>query len=740
MGTVYLKGRDERKTEPNDQITMSLDRFFKQLDVRYGIPRPASALHLDSYQAGLRLLRDTGEGVALAAAGVASCFIWRQIGEVLLRVNIDFRPYILLVAICCLLISLLEASTLAIPYYRITQRVTHGSARWADAGTLKESGLAFDNRQALPPGALRIGRLTRKYDLALPFRQVLCHMAIFGPPGSGKSSSFFMSMARDWARRGSAIFLDPKGELFKYTARHFRRIYRLDLADPRLSDRWNFVPACKGDAELAHEIASIVVGFDFNKNYNGDPFWPQAETALMTSLLLHLPRIAENPTPAHIAEFIAARGFDQINHEMLSSPEPEARVQWGIFKKADREKTQGGVYIGLGTKLAPLRSPHAMAVMQSVTDEERERGLREIDLHDLRKPGTGIYVVVPEGDATRYKIALSILFGLAASVTRKTSDDEGGAPVLLALDEAGNIPLHNLSEALGVGRGRRCGIVLGYQNIGQLYKQHGRDGAQAILGSIGSMVFLPGLDAETAQYAAKRIGRTTVLQHTVVDATGNVFDHERLSETGRDLLDAAELRQMPEHTQAVAITGSAPPIKFGFPPCGKTGPLAHPLPRDITQPPSLNDAESAFEMRQAEVATVESPSAIGASFNGLSSGLRKVIRRYERSNDERLPLFDLDAESSNGRVAEAMIGTAEQMPFDWNVDSSAERESIDSLIDSLLPSPPSPETKMASGPTPPTPSSGDTDDDVNSTLGSLSLRDFGGNAGTQAMSERGIGE
>jgi hypothetical protein len=460
----------------------------------------------------------------------------------------------------------------------------------------------------------------------------------------------------------------------------------------------------------------------------------------MTSLLLHLPRISENPTPAHVAEFIATRGFDQINHEMLQSPDPEARVQWGIFKKADREKTQGGVYVGLGTKLAPLRSPHAMAVMQSVTDEERERGLREIDLYDLRKPGTGIYVVVPEGDATRYKIALSILFGLAASITRKTSDDENGAPVLLALDEAGNIPLHNLSEALGVGRGRRCGIVLGYQNIGQLYKQHGRDGAQAILGSIGSMVFLPGLDAETAQYAAKRIGRTTVLQHTVVDATGNVFDNERLSEAGRDLLDAAELRQMPEHTQAMAIIGSAPPVKFGFPPCGKNGPLAHPLPREITHPVSLADAEEAFEMRQAEVATVESPSAIGASFNGLSSGLRKVIRRYERSNDERLPLFDLDAESSSGRVAEAMIGTAEQMPFDWNVDSSAERESIDSLIDSLLPSPPSPETKMASGPTPPTPSSGDTDDDVNSTLGSLSLRDFGGNAGTQAMSERGIGE
>ena len=48
----------------------------------------------------------------------------------------------------------------------------------------------------------------------------------------------------------------------------------------------------------------------------------------MTALLLHLPQIAENPTPAMIAEFIAARGFDQINHEMSESPDPEARVQY----------------------------------------------------------------------------------------------------------------------------------------------------------------------------------------------------------------------------------------------------------------------------------------------------------------------------------------------------------------------------------------------------------------------------
>lgn len=41
---------------------MSLDHLFKRIDARYRIPRPANALHLDSYQAGFRVLRDAGEG------------------------------------------------------------------------------------------------------------------------------------------------------------------------------------------------------------------------------------------------------------------------------------------------------------------------------------------------------------------------------------------------------------------------------------------------------------------------------------------------------------------------------------------------------------------------------------------------------------------------------------------------------------------------------------------------------
>lgn len=83
---------------------------------------------------------------------------------------------------------------------------------------------------------------------------------------------------------------------------------------------------------------------------------------------------------------------------------------------------------------------------------------------------------------------------------------------------------------LGVGRGRKVAVVLVYQNLGQVYAQYGLEGGDAVLGSINTMIFLPGLDQRTTEFAARRVGRTTVLQHTTVDAVGTKNDAERLAE------------------------------------------------------------------------------------------------------------------------------------------------------------------------------------------------------------------
>ncbi|MGH9940135.1 MAG: type IV secretory system conjugative DNA transfer family protein [Blastocatellia bacterium] len=191
---------------------------------------------------------------------------------------------------------------------------------------------------------------------------------------------------------------------------------------------------------------------------------------------------------------------------------------------------------------------------------------------------TGSAVVLdPKGelyDQTAYKFENVYRIDLQDT---ERSDRWNFLPSCRHNDEAGNIFIHGLNELLGVGRGRKMAVALGYQNIGQVYHHYGSDGGDAVLGSIGTMIFLPGLDHRTAEYASKRIGQTTVWQSTSVDVKdGTKFDSERMSEVGRSLMDAPEVRRMVKYRQAVAIIGNAPPVRFSYPPLAMIGSAPQP--------------------------------------------------------------------------------------------------------------------------------------------------------------------
>src|SRR5258708_40000796 len=155
---------------------------------------------------------------------------------------------------------------------------------------------------------------------------------------------------------------------------------------------------------------------------------------------------------------------------MRSSDDHEAKVEWGNFTKVDAEKTQGGVITGLNNKLAPLRSPKAMRILKSATAEELARGVREINLADLRKPGTAIYIVMSENQASEYHILLEMLFGLAA-IEMQASTKKDATPVLMALDEAGNIAPPKLQDKLKIGSIRNTPYLLGFHDAPQINKK-----------------------------------------------------------------------------------------------------------------------------------------------------------------------------------------------------------------------------------------------------------------------------
>lgn len=546
---------------------MSFVKLIEQLDAKYGIPRPAEYQHLTAFHAFLRICQHGFLILVLAGCGGLSAYLlWLSAGY--LRADSQTRLYFIVGMVLVICVALSEAGHEVIPYYRIKQRLTYGTARWADEIYLRNHRLALklgQKGEELQPGSMRIAKLRRGFYLVLNEIEWLRHIVIFGPPGSGKSTTFLMNMLRDLSLGASAIILDPKGELYEQTAHYFNDVYRLDLLNPECSDRWNFVPDCKDDSEFASQMAATMIGLEGTKHSVADPFWQESELLLLTALLLHLPHQVAEPTPSMIYEYLGMRDLKVIDGEMSNSASADVRLAWGAFRNAPPQ-TQGSVITGLMNKLQAFEIKNAQAVCAPISHAERRAGVRQVDFRKLRKRGTAVFVVVAEGDATRYKNVLSTFFGQAVNQLRLDKKEKDPAPVCFCLDEAANVPIVGLKEIAGVGRGRRIGLVLGYQNVPQVQDQYGHDGANAILGSIGTTIFLPGLDDATSQYASRRVGQTTSWSRTTIDAHGKMLDSERQSETGRALMDPTELRQMVKHSQCVVIIDTVPPIKASYPP------------------------------------------------------------------------------------------------------------------------------------------------------------------------------
>jgi type IV secretory pathway TraG/TraD family ATPase VirD4 len=580
---------------------MSFRSRIEKIDADYFIPRPADEPDLDSFHAASRFLKDVSRSGSLLLSSSIAGYLFFRSGQIL---NLEFKwmTFVLIGALSAALIGVFEGVSMAYPYYSINQRLTHGSARWASIADLKARGLAHSSRKPLPFGAVRIGRLSsalslRQYDLILSLKHLLTHTGIFGPSDSGKSATFYMNILRDFSQFGSALVMDVKGELYAHTARYYRHVYRIDLENPARSDLWNPLPRCLGNGELAHSIASILVGYEpENMKVNDSThYWISGETALLKALCLHLPTVALNPTLPMIKEYLSLNDLKKLGEEMQNSTDLEARIEWGNFIKVDAEKTQGGVITGINNKLAPLRSPNAMRILRSATKEELTRGIREVNLGNLRTQGTAIYIVLSETQASEYRILLELLFGLAA-IEMQSSTQKNATPVLMALDEAGNVSPPRLQDKLKIGRFRNTPYLLGFQDVSQIKSRFQENGGKAVLAGMKNQIFLPGIDPETGAYASSMLGPTTVLSRTEVDATGTSNDAERVSESRRDLRQAPELRRLVKYRQGIAIIDTADPILFRFLPRADVGDVAIPPERELAEPERLADAVSAMKI------------------------------------------------------------------------------------------------------------------------------------------------
>jgi type IV secretion system protein VirD4 len=582
---------------------MAFSNYVEKLDSTWGIPRHANQQSLPAYQAFWHFSGDVMVAISTIFCGIISAvLLW--VTANMLDVSFQTRLFFMMGMLFTVLIGCAEAAAVQIPYMRVYQLTTYGSARWATAIDLLAHGFLRKVSEPLKPGWIVLGRFKRKYHIVLPPAEWLRHLVFIGPTGSGKSKTFFMWLLRYVARGGSAVIVDPKPELYQQTAHHFQRVFRLDLKDPAYSDRWNFVPRCQQDPEFAHAMAAMMIGLEHAQKTNQDPFWGTAEHVACTAILMFLGTITETPTPPMVYEYTCLRDDAGFAEDMSNCENYNVKLAWRAFLKAPKQ-TQGSVMIGLANKLHSFFLENVQAVCAPITEKDREAGVQEIEFEALQEPGTAIYIVIPEGAALRYKAVLATFVGQGVLHLRDSDDSkykkkgEPRTPVMFLIDEAYNIPVTEIKSVSGVGRERGIGLCLGYQDVPQLYEQYGKDGANAILGTLVTKIFLPGVDDVTAQYASRLLGQTTTLSHTTVDAPGSKYDNQRASETGRALRDPNEIRQMPKYQQALIVTDTIPPIKCAFPTIALEKDEAHPPYYGKPTILSFEQAEKAYLEKRA---------------------------------------------------------------------------------------------------------------------------------------------
>ena len=547
---------------------MFSQKWIEEFDAKRGIPRKANEQYLPPYQAFWAWASDVGQAIFYIILGIAGACLSLFAGF-LLGVSGLLWLVFWAFAIIALAAAFLDAYLVCWAYRLWTMSTSHGSARWAQAKDLIGKNLTNRIRgTGLPKTALPLAEIFGGRDLYLPREQWLRHFVMFGPTGSGKSKTFFMRMIRQILKRSACLVYDPKGELFEQTGGSARRVFRLDLNNPEKSDRWNFLPACRENPAFACQLAGMMIGSESRQKTNQDPFWGDAEQIALTAILLHLAEVyGERAIPAFAADFLIGlgNGEEAFGAALETSPSFYAKQAYFAFRRSPPQ-THGSVLIGLYNKLRPFTLAPSRAVTMPPSAEDKRRGCRYVDFRQLRRQGTAIYLVVSEGAADIYKEFIATFIGQAVLEMRLDGVNDPVTPCFVLIDEAYQLNVSEVKRISGIGRGRGVGLGLGYQDLPQMYDQYGKEQANAILGTVMTKIFLPGLDDVTAEYASKQLGDTTIFSKTYQDFPGKKNDNIRYAEQKRSLMHAGEIRQIAAHRELLIVNDTAPPIKAAYPP------------------------------------------------------------------------------------------------------------------------------------------------------------------------------
>ncbi|MEZ5219673.1 MAG: TraM recognition domain-containing protein [Ilumatobacteraceae bacterium] len=253
----------------------------------------------------------------------------------------------------------------------------------------------------------------------------------------------------------------------------------------------------------------------------------------------------------------AADGDDDAAHD---------RARWAI-KQLDAvwkldERVRSSVYATLQTVVKPWLDPTVASSAERVIDEDGEIVTPFIDLDWLNAGPNTLYLVAPLADQVRFSPVLGGLIGDLKDQAYQL-DVSGGhlaRPLLMVIDEAGNMPLSWLPEVASTCAGIGILLVTIWQSKAQLDAAYGKLADSVLTNHLTKIVFAGCSDASTLDYVSRLLGDEEVQRRSVTFDTSGGSGRRSVSEgPQREALAPFHLLRQAEPGHAILIHGTLPP-------------------------------------------------------------------------------------------------------------------------------------------------------------------------------------
>ena len=437
----------------------------------------------------------------------------------------------------------------------------HGSAQWGDAR-------AVDRKyRAKQPEANKL--FTQNVRVGLDGRKHRRNLNTMVVGGSGAGKTRFYAKPNLCQANTSFVVLDPKGELARDTGYLLEQkgyeVRVLDLLNMERSHCYNPFVYLRDDNDVQRLVTNLFKSTTPKGSQSQDPFWDTAASMLLLALVFYLhheappdeqnfPMVMEMLRAGEVREDddTYQSPLDELFERLEMRNPDHIAVKYYKDYHSGSAKTLKSIQITLAARLEKFNLESLAAL--TATDE--------LDLPSLGEKKVALFALIPDND-TSFNFLVSILYTQLFQQLFYLADHKHGGRlpvhVHFLMDEFANVSLpDDFDKILSVMRSREVSVSIILQNLAQIKALFEKQW-ESIVGNCDEFLYLGGNEQSTHKYVSELLGKATIDTNTYGKSTGRSGNYSTNYQiTGRELLDASEVRLLDNGKAILFIRGEKP--------------------------------------------------------------------------------------------------------------------------------------------------------------------------------------